>query len=176
MAFFSEGSGKRVLKGVPPDQSVGAWPSVQKKQTGTVNVGTTLRDGKNDDHQSLKGQENLREYSVANQEAIPSGKRPGICPLPKPRALAPALGESDSTTRKSVHEPSRPTAAERLANVFSALDIHSALSQARISAQEKFDESSPAAEDFTVLKEAYVISFENEVMAALKYASSVTFF
>ena len=54
MAFFSGDPRKEVLKGVPPDKSVGAWPSVQEKTTGTGNVGKSPRGGTNVDDQSLK--------------------------------------------------------------------------------------------------------------------------
>ena len=46
-----------VPKGVPPDKSVGAWPSVQEKTTGIGNVGKSPYGGTNDEHQSLKVQE-----------------------------------------------------------------------------------------------------------------------
>ena len=39
MEVFSEGSETGVLKAVPPDKSVGAWPSVQEKTAGAENVG-----------------------------------------------------------------------------------------------------------------------------------------
>ena len=44
-----EDTGGCVLKGVPPDKSVGTWPSVQEKTTGTGNVGKSPRGGTNDD-------------------------------------------------------------------------------------------------------------------------------
>jgi hypothetical protein len=47
MAFFSWDPGKKVLEGVPPDKSVGAWPSVQEKTTDTGNVGMSPRGGTN---------------------------------------------------------------------------------------------------------------------------------
>ena len=77
-----------VPQGVPPDKSVGAWPSVQEKTTGTGNVGKPPRSGTNDDHQSLNVQGNLREHSVvANQEVVPTEERSGIYPLPRPRSV-----------------------------------------------------------------------------------------
>ena len=67
-----------VPKGVPPDKSIGAWPSVQEKTAGIENVGKSPCGGTNDEHQSLKVQGNLREHSVvANQEDIPTGERAG---------------------------------------------------------------------------------------------------
>ena len=39
MAFFSGHPANEVPKGVPPDKSVGAWPSVQEKTKGIGNVG-----------------------------------------------------------------------------------------------------------------------------------------
>ena len=54
-----------VPKGVPPDKSVGAWPSVQEKTTGIGNyVGKSPCEGTNAENQSLKVQENPREHSV----------------------------------------------------------------------------------------------------------------
>ena len=53
-----------VPKGVPPDKSVDAWPSVQEKTTGTGNFGMSPRGGTNVDDQSLKVQVNLREPPV----------------------------------------------------------------------------------------------------------------
>ena len=49
MGMFSRDPARLVPKGVPPDKSVGAWPSVQEKMlsntTGTGNVGISLRGG-----------------------------------------------------------------------------------------------------------------------------------
>ena len=83
LEFFSENTGGCVLKGVPPDKSVGAWPSVQEKTTDIGNVGQSPCGGTDDTctckHQSLKVQENPRGHSVvANQEDIPTGERPGV--------------------------------------------------------------------------------------------------
>ena len=76
MAFLSGDRRKEVPKGVPPDKSVGAWPSVQEKTTGIGNVGKSPCGGTNAENQSLKVQGNLREHSVvANQEDIPTGER-----------------------------------------------------------------------------------------------------
>ena len=73
-----------VPKGVPPDKSVGAWPSVQEKTTGIGNVANSPCGGTNDEHQSLKEQESRCEHSeVANQEDTPTGERSGIYPLPR---------------------------------------------------------------------------------------------
>ena len=66
-----------VPKGVPPDKSVGAWPSVQEKTTGIGNVGKSPGGGTNAENQSVKGQGNLREHPVANQEDIPTGELSG---------------------------------------------------------------------------------------------------
>jgi len=73
MEIFLRDPAGVVPKGVPPDKSVGACPSVQEKTTGIGNVGKSPCGGTNDEHQSLKVQENLRELSVvANQEDIPT--------------------------------------------------------------------------------------------------------
>ena len=48
--FFSGHPAKEVLKGVPPDKSVGVWPSVQEKTTSTGNFGKSPRDA-HEDHQ-----------------------------------------------------------------------------------------------------------------------------
>ena len=86
-----------VPKVVPPDKSVGAWPSVQEKTTGIENVGKSPCGGTNDEHQSLKVQESLCEHSVvANQEDIPTGERAGIHLLPHaldPEAVMSSLIE-----------------------------------------------------------------------------------
>ena len=69
---------------------------MQEKTTGIGNVGKSPCGGTNDEHQSLKVQENLREHSVvANQEDIPTGDCAGIYPLPN--ALDP-LAEINSIT------------------------------------------------------------------------------
>ncbi len=54
MDFITEDTRRCVLKGVPPDKSVGAWPSVQEKITGTGNVGKSPGGGTNDNHSGLK--------------------------------------------------------------------------------------------------------------------------
>ena len=54
-----------VPKGVPPDKSAGACPSVQENTTGKGNVGKSPCGGTNAENQSLQAQENPREYSVA---------------------------------------------------------------------------------------------------------------
>ena len=62
LAFFSGHPAKEVPKGIPPDKSVGAWPSVQEKTAETGNFGTSPgRGGANVDDQSLKVPVNLRE-------------------------------------------------------------------------------------------------------------------
>ena len=79
MEFFLRDPAELVPKGVPPDTSVGAWPSVQEKTTGIGNVGKSPCEGTNAENQSLKVQENPREHPVvANQEDIPTGDRAGI--------------------------------------------------------------------------------------------------
>ena len=85
MEFFLRDPAGVVPKGVPPDKSVGAWPSVQEKTTGVGNVGKSPCEGTNAENQSLNVQENPREHSVvANQEDIPTGERAGIHLLPRP--------------------------------------------------------------------------------------------
>ena len=64
MSFFSRHPAKEVPKGIPPDESVGAWPSVQEKTAETGNFGTSPRGGTNVDDQSLKEPVNLREQSL----------------------------------------------------------------------------------------------------------------
>ena len=72
MAFFFEGPGKEVPKAVPPDKSVGAWPSVQEKTTGAENVGKSPRGRTNDDHPGVNEQENCEKHHVIpQQEEIP---------------------------------------------------------------------------------------------------------
>ena len=72
MAFFFEGPGKEVPKAVPPDKSVGAWPSVQEKTTGTENVRKSLCGGTTDDHQGVNEQEKCRNHhDTPQQEDIP---------------------------------------------------------------------------------------------------------
>ena len=88
MAFFSGDPGKEVLKGVPPDKSVGARPSVQEQTTGTGNVGMSPRSGTNEEHQSLNVQGNPHEHSdVLNQVVTPTEERPGTFLLPRPRPV-----------------------------------------------------------------------------------------
>ena len=87
-----------VPKVVPPDKSVGAWPSAQEKTIGIGNVGKSPCGGNDDEHQSLKVQESPCEHSVvANQEEIPTGERSGTYPLPSPcfvpASVAPDLKE-----------------------------------------------------------------------------------
>jgi len=72
MAFFSRDRGREVPKAVPPDKSVGAWPSVQEKTTGEKNVGKSLRGGTNDDHQGVNEQEKCcNHHDTSQQEDIP---------------------------------------------------------------------------------------------------------
>ena len=72
MAFFSRDRGKEVPKAVPPDKSVGAWPSVQEKTTGEENVRKSLCGGTTDDHQGVNEQENCRKHhDTLQQEDIP---------------------------------------------------------------------------------------------------------
>ena len=78
MAFFSRDRGKEVPKRVPPDKSADTWPSVQENTTGTGNVGKSPGGGTNGENQSIKGQGNLREHPVANQEDIPTGELSGL--------------------------------------------------------------------------------------------------
>ena len=83
-----------VPKGDPPDKSVGAWPSVQEKTTGIGNVGKSPGGGTNAENQSIKGQGNLREHPVANQEDISTGELSGIYPLPRPRSVPLSVAHS----------------------------------------------------------------------------------
>jgi hypothetical protein len=72
MAFFSRDRGKVVPKAVPPDKSVGAWPSVQEKTTGAENVGKFPRGRTNDDHPGVNEQENCeKHHDIPQQEDIP---------------------------------------------------------------------------------------------------------
>ena len=81
---------------------------MQENTIGTGNVGKSPCGGTNADNQSMKGQAlgNLRKHSVVvNQEAIPTGERPGIYSLPRPcpvpLSAAPGHKESNSTNTDS---------------------------------------------------------------------------
>ena len=102
MEIFLRDPAGVVPKGVPPDKSVGAWPSVQEKTIGIGNVGKSLCGGTNDEHRSLKEQGSLCEHSeVDNQEDNPTGERSGKYSLPRPCSVPASsaldLKESNST-------------------------------------------------------------------------------
>ena len=104
MSFFGDVPREGAKDAIPPDKSVGTCLLVRNHPSG-------IRNDENAPQLRVHGVHGNGDKHVGpHQGDIPTGERSGTYLLPKPRA-SPALAhkESELTTGKSIHEPSRPT-------------------------------------------------------------------